>query len=140
MIILDTNVVSEPLRALPNPEVMTWLDAQHPQSLFLTSISVAELLAGVQLLPRGRRRNELQRAVDDVITLFEGQVLDFDLDAASAFASIHSSTTAAGRKMNFADAAIAAIAAARGMSVATRNVKDFDRAGVELINPWKSAA
>ncbi|MBB3193542.1 type II toxin-antitoxin system VapC family toxin [Roseateles terrae] len=140
MIILDTNVVSEPLRAQPNTEVLTWLDAQHPQSLFLTSISVAELLAGVQLLPRGRRRNELQRAVDDVIALFEGQVLDFDLDAANAFASIHASTTAAGRKMNFADAAIAAIAAARGMSVATRNVKDFDRAGVELINPWKSMA
>lgn len=137
MIVLDTNVVSETLRPTPNVDVLSWLDAQHPQAFFLTAISVAELFAGVQLLPRGRRRTELQRAVEAVLHLFDDRILEFDVNAASEFATIHAATVAAGRKMGFADAAIAAIAASNSMAVATRNTKDFERAGVELINPWK---
>lgn len=89
MIVLDTNVVSETLRPSPNADVLTWLDAHPPQGFFLTAISVAELFAGVPLLPRGRRRTKLQRAVEAVLHLFDGRILDFDVNAASEFVNIY---------------------------------------------------
>ena len=140
MIILDTNVVSEPLKAKPEPAVLAWLDAQAPTTLYLTSITLAELLAGVAALPAGRRRNKLRQALtDQVLPLFEGRVLAFDAQAAHAYAQVHAGAQAAGNPISFADGAIAAMAAAHGFTVATRNVRDFKGAGVEVIDPWAQA-
>ena len=140
MIILDTNVVSEPLKGEPEPAVLAWLDAQAPTTLYLTSITLAELLAGVAALPAGRRRNKLRQALtDQVLPLFEGRVLAFDAQAAHAYAQVHAGAQAAGNPISFADGAIAAMAAAHGFTVATRNVRDFKGAGVEVIDPWAQA-
>ena len=137
MIILDTNVMSEPLKPLPEPAVLDWLDRQSPQTLYLTTVNLAELLAGIEVLPQGRRRAELQHALTtQVIPLFEGRILSFDEKAAEAFARIHASAQALGNPISFADGAIAAIASAQGFILATRNVRDFKGTGVELINPW----
>ena len=137
MIILDTNVMSEPLKPVPEPAVLDWLDRQSPQTLYLTTVNLAELLAGIEVLPQGRRRAELQHALTtQVIPLFEGRILSFDEKAAEAFARIHASAQALGNPISFADGAIAAIASAQGFILATRNVRDFRSTGVELINPW----
>ena len=137
MIILDTNVISEPLKPLPEPAVLDWLDRQSPQTLYLTTVNLAELLAGIEVLPQGRRRAELQHVLTtQVIPLFEGRILSFDEKAAEAFARIHASAQAFGNPISFADGAIAAIASAQGFILATRNVRDFRSTGVELINPW----
>jgi len=141
VIILDTNVVSEPLRPAPDAAVLAWLDAQASATLCLTSITLAELLAGVAALPAGRRRNRLALALSDqVLPLFEGRMLAFDAPAAHAFARVHAAAMAAGNPISFADAAIAAIAAAHGFSLATRNVRDFKGTGLEVIDPWASAS
>lgn len=137
MIILDTNVVSEPLRPEPAPQVLAWLDAQPAGSLFLTTISWAELLSGVAVLPLGRRRTELQSALTQrVLPLFTDRMLTFDAAAAEAFAAIHAGARAAGNPIAFADGAIAAMAAARGFALATRNVRDFQGTGLRIVNPW----
>jgi predicted nucleic acid-binding protein len=141
MIILDTNVVSEPLRPAPDPAVLAWLDRQQPATLYLTAVNVAELLAGVEALPVGKRRATLEAAIGgQVLSLFDGRILPFDLLAARAFARLNAAAQAAGQTIGFADCAIAAIAAAHGFAVATRNVRDFSATGVELINPWDAAA
>jgi predicted nucleic acid-binding protein len=141
MIILDTNVVSEPLRPKPNPEVLDWLDRQAPETLYLTTISVAELWLGIELLPAGKRRTQLQKFMSaQVLPLFENRVLSFDEPAAAAFARIAAKSQAAGNRIDFADCAISAIALTRRFMLATRNTKDFKGAGIELINPWGSAA
>lgn len=137
MIILDTNVVSEPLRPAPDAAVLAWLDAQASATLCLTSITLAELMAGVAALPAGRRRNRLAQALtDEVMPLFEGRVLAFDARAAHAYARVQAGARAAGNPIGFADAAIAAIAVAHGFALATRNGRDFKGTGVELIDPW----
>jgi toxin FitB len=141
VIILDTNVVSEPLRPAPEPAVLAWLDAQVPATLCLTSVTLAELLAGVAALPAGRRRNKLALALtDQVLPLFEGRILAFDVPAAHAFARVQAGATAVGNPISFADAAIAATAAAHGYALATRNVRDFKGTGLELIDPWAATA
>ena len=137
MILLDTNVVSEPLRPEPNLAVRDWLDAQEPQTLYLTTINLAELLAGVEVLPAGRRRDALAHALNtQVLALFGGRVLPFDAKAAQVFAKTHASAQAQGNAMGFADCAIAAIAGAHGFAVATRNLRDFKGTGLEVIDPW----
>ena len=137
MIILDTNVVSEPLKPLPEPAVLDWLDRQAPQTLYLTTVNLAELLAGIEALPQGRRRTELQHALTtQVMPLFEERILSFDKKAAEAFARINAGAQALGNPISFADGAIAAIASAQGFILATRNLRDFRGTGVELINPW----
>ena len=141
MIILDTNVVSEPLKPLPEPGVLEWLDAQAPETLCLTTITLAELLAGIAALPAGRRRTKLAQALtQQVMPLFEGRVLAFDTPAAHAFAGVHAGALAAGNPIGFADGAIAAIAAARGFIIATRNVRDFKGTGVDIVDPWAARA
>ncbi len=137
MIVLDTNVVSEPLKSRPDPVVLAWLDAQEPATLYLTTVNLAELLAGVAALPLGRRRSELALALEErVLPLFEGRILAFDKVAAQAFARVNASAQAAGKPVSFADGAIAAIAMAHDFMLATRNVRDFEGTGVKLINPW----
>ena len=137
MIVLDTNVVSEPLKPEPNPAVLSWLDAQEPQTLFLTSINLAELMAGVEALPAGRRKDLLAQALStQVFSLFDGRVLPFDEKAAAMFGKTQAVAQAQGNTMGFADCAIASIARAHGFALATRNVRDFKGAGVVLTDPW----
>jgi predicted nucleic acid-binding protein len=141
MIILDTNVVSEPLRPKPNPEVLSWLDRQAPETLYLTAISVAELWLGIELLSQGKRRTQLQKLMSaDLLPLFENRVLAFDEPAATTFARIAAKAQGTGHRIDFADCAIAAIAMTRQFMLATRNTKDFKGTDVELINPWDPAA
>jgi toxin FitB len=137
MIILDTNVVSEPLKLQPDPKVLAWLDAQAPESLYITAINLAELAAGIAVLPAGRKRTVLQQSLDQrMMPLFEGRILHFDAKAAQAFAILSAKLQAAGSAISFADCAIAAIAMANGFALATRNTRDFKNTGVVLIDPW----
>lgn len=137
MIVLDTNVVSEPLKPAPDHSVLRWLDAQEPRTLYLTTITVAELLSGVETLPRGRRRTALERAMQtEVLPLFQDRILSLDLAAAHIFAATHAQAQAQGNPISFADCAIAAIARTHGHILATRNVRDFRGTGVALIDPW----
>jgi len=137
MIILDTNVVSEPLKPAPDAAVVRWLNLQVPHTLYLTSVSLAELLSGIAALPAGRRRDALQVALNaQMLPLFEGRILPFDTVAAQAFANVNAQATAAGNPISFADCAIAAIARVHGFVLATRNTRDFRDTGIETVNPW----
>ena len=137
MIVLDTNVLSEPLKPSPSQAVLAWLDAQAPESLFLSTVCLAELLAGVEALPAGKRRTALRQAVaEQVLPLFAGRVLPFDEPAAAAFAQALVGARKAGNPIGFPDCAIAAIAAANGCMVATRDGGDFRGTGVTIIDPW----
>ena len=141
MIILDTNVISEPLRPQPDQKVLAWLDRQAPETLYLTAVTVAELWSGIAQLPAGKRRTQLQQAMTgEIMPLFEGRILDFGLEAAASFGNLYVKAKAAGNTMDFADCAIAAIASTRQFIVATRNLKDFAGAGVKLVNPWDPEA
>jgi predicted nucleic acid-binding protein len=138
VIVLDTNVISEPLRAAPSPAVLAWLNAQSPDSLYTTTLNLAELYAGIAVLPAGKRRSDLAAAMRATIgRLFGGRVLGFDVAAAESYAVIAERTRASGLIVPHDDALIAAIALAHGFAVATRNVSDFAGAGVTIINPWE---
>lgn len=140
MILLDTNVISELMRADPNSTVLTWFGAHDAASLFISAVTEAELRTGVAILPEGKRRDHLQSALEGMIVEdFPGRVLPFDSQAARAYADIAAGRRTAGRPIAEADCQIAAIAKAAGAPVATRNVKDFDGCGVEVINPWDAA-
>ncbi|KQW37833.1 PIN domain-containing protein [Rhizobacter sp. Root404] len=137
MILLDTNVVSEPLRHAPEQRVIRWIDAQAMETLFLSAITVAELRAGVALLPAGKRRTGLQENLEKrVLPLFAGRVLPFDLNCTPAYAALTAKARAAGLAVAAADGYIAAIAAAHGLAVATRDTGPFAAVGVAVINPW----
>lgn len=138
MILLDTNVVSEAMTREPNPRVSAWLDAQAAETLFLSSITVAELLFGIGALPAGKRKHTLAAALDDVLNLFAARILPFDIDAARHYADVAVKARAAGKGFPTPDGYIAAIAASKGFVVATRDTSAFDAAGVEVIDPWKA--
>lgn len=141
MILLDTNVVSELMRPGPAGVVLGWFDHQEASNLFLSTISEAELRAGVAVLPAGRRRERLLAAVEAVVVQdFAGRLLPFDSAAARAYAAIYAARRAAGRPIAEADCQIAAIAACRGFAVATRNVGDFTGCGVDVVAPWRQPA
>lgn len=137
MILLDTNVVSEPLRPAPDTRVIEWIDAQPLETLFLSAITVAELRAGVALLPAGKRRTGLQQGLEKrVLPLFAGRVLPFDLACTQAYAALLARARTAGLAIASADGYIAAIAAANGFAVATRDTGPFEAAGAVVIDPW----
>ena len=137
MILLDTNVVSELMRAEPAQAVLDWFAKHDAADLFISAVTEAELRTGVAILPEGQRRDRLQVAIDAMIELdFPARVLSFDSPAAKAYAEIAALRRAAGRPIAEADCQIAAIARAMGTPVATRYVKDFDGCGIRLINPW----
>ena len=139
MIVLDTNVISELMRDSPQKAVLTWFNAQSTSSLFVTTVTEAEILTGIALLPDGGRRNGLVESADRVFTaLFAGRILAFDSDAANIYAQIFVQRHAAGRPISQADCQIAAIACSREASIATRNITDFEGIEVALINPWLS--
>jgi predicted nucleic acid-binding protein len=140
MIVLDTNVLSEPMKTNGNTAVAAWLDHQVIENLYLTTINVAELLLGVELLPIGKRRSALEARIGEVINSFDGsRILPFDVQAARYFAILVARAQAVGCKIAVADGQIAAIAASRGFSVATRDTAPFIAAGIPVINPWNPA-
>lgn len=137
MIVLDTNVVSELMRDRSHPAVLAWLDARPARRLFVTAVTEAEVYTGLAFLPEGKRRRGLTEAADRAFDgLFKGRVLPFESRAARSFAEIAAACRAAGHPMSQADAQIAAIARSRGMAVATRNIRDFKDAGIDLVDPW----
>lgn len=137
MILLDTHIVSEPLRPAPDTRVIAWIDAQPLETLFLSAITVAELRAGVALLPAGKRRTGLQQNLEKrVLPLFAGRVLPFDLACTQAYAELMARARKAGLAIATADGYIAAIAAANGFTVASRDTGPFEAAGAAVINPW----
>lgn len=137
MIVLDTNVVSELMRPAPAERVVRWVGGQPATSLFTTSITQAEILHGVMLLPAGRRRTGLASAAEAMFREdFGGRILPFDSTAAQIYARIAAERARAGRPISQFDAQIAAIARAAGAGIATRNVADYDGCGVDVIDPW----
>lgn len=137
MIILDTNVISEPMKMNGAPAVITWLDRQAAETLYLTTISLAALLVGIASLPDGKRKDGLGASLEGLLSgLFEDRILPFDQAAATAYAPLVARARSAGRTIGVADGLIAAIAADKGFSVATRDAGPFVAAGVSVINPW----
>ena len=137
MILLDTNVISELMRAEPAQIVLDWFGEHDSADLFISAITEAELRTGVAILPEGQRRDRLQLAIDAMIDQdFQGRVVPFDSLAAKAYAEIAAQRRAAGRPIAEADCQIAAIARVTDAPLATRNVKDFDGCGLRVINPW----
>jgi hypothetical protein len=137
MILIDTNVIFEPLRATPHPQVVAWLDAQPVDTLFLSVVTVAELRLGVARLPAGRRRNGLiEQLESQVLPAFTRRMLPFDLAATQRYAQAMAQVQAKGLSVSVADGFIAATAAANHMSVATRDTAPFIAMGLAVINPW----
>jgi len=138
MIVLDTNVLSEAMSPNPDDRVRQYLIRQASHELFTTTVSLAEILYGIELLPAGKRRSGLTAAAKSMFErLFPERVLPFDEEAARAFAPIAVERRAAGRPVSLFDAQIAAIARARDAVLATRNTSDFERCGLRLVNPWR---
>jgi len=134
--ILDTNVVSETMRLAPSSKVLAWLSERH-HDLYSTSITLGEVLYGIELLPRGKRRTELLAGAERMFTaVLAGRILPFEENAARAFAQIGSARQAIGKPISELDAQIAAIAQVHGASLATRNTADFEGCGITLLNPW----
>lgn len=137
MIILDTTVVSELMRTSPEPAVVAWTATRVFVELYTTTITRAEILYGIAILTAGRRRAALaEGATRMFLRAFTGRILTFDAAAADRYAEIRSTRRRAGRPISPLDAQIAAIAAVAGAAVATRNVRDFEGCGVEIIDPW----
>jgi predicted nucleic acid-binding protein len=137
MIILDTNVLSELMKPRPAATVVDWIAVQPAAGLYTTSITQAEILYGLMLLPRSRRRSALESAATSMFAEdFGERVLGFGSDAAPAYAQIASDRRRAGRPISHFDAQIAAIARSMGAAIATRNTADFDGCGVTVIDPW----
>ena len=137
MIVVDTNVVSEPLKPQPNTAVLTWLDRQAGPTLYLTATSLAELLVGVEKLPAGHRKAVLTGSLKPLLTKWFGpRVLPFDEAASAAYALLVGRARLQGRTISFADGQIAAIAHVHGFMVATRDRGPFESAGVGVIDPW----
>ncbi|MCA7930821.1 type II toxin-antitoxin system VapC family toxin [Burkholderia cepacia] len=137
MILVDTNVISEPLRREPNAAVIEWLDAQNVETLFLAAISLAEIRLGVAVLPEGRRREWLHQSIEQrVLPLFRGRILPFDDAASKAYASLRARARATGVAIAPSDGFIAGTAEANGLIVATRDVTPFEAMGIRVIDPW----
>jgi predicted nucleic acid-binding protein len=137
MLILDTNVLSEIMKASPFPRVMEWWSQQRPGDIFTTTVTMAELLYGIELLPKGKRRESLRHEAEVVFAHdLDGRILPFDEDAAQAYSKIAATRRLQGRPISYFDAQIAAIAICRGASLATRNIADFEGCNLRLIDPW----
>ena len=140
MILLDTNVISEPQRREPNARVLEWIDAQALETLYLSAITVAELRAGIALMPAGKRRDSLHGNLEKrLLPMFANRVLSFDMACTKAYAELLAKCRAAGLAVETADAFIAAVALANGFAVATRNTSPFEAVGVNVINPWQAS-
>ncbi|MGY3517738.1 PIN domain-containing protein [Micromonospora sp. PTRAS2] len=138
MIVLDTNVVSELMRAEPAPAVLTWLRQSSGASLHTTVVTVAEIRYGIARLPEGQPRESLHQAANEIFAAFPRQVLPFDLAAAGAYADVVAGRERLGRPIDGFDAQIAAICRAQAATLATRNIKDFADTGIGVIDPWQA--
>ena len=139
MIVLDTNVISEPLKPRPEARVLAWLGAQDAQTLFLTATALSELLVGIELLPAGKRKHAMMAAVQQTLDrLFADRFLPFDREAAVTSSLLASRAAARGFTISASDCQIAAIAAVHGFAVATRDAAPFLSVGVPTINPWEA--
>ena len=138
MIVLDTNVVSEPMKPNGNPAVQVWLDQQVAETLYLTTTSLSELLVGIEILADGKRKEGLAAALNELLArLFGSRILPFDQQAAMAYAPLVGRARAGGRIISGADGQIAAIAVVHGYAIATRDTAPFVAVGVPIINPWE---
>lgn len=138
MIILDTSVVSEPMKANSQATVQIWLDKQDAETLYLTTMSLSELLVGIEILPDGERKEGLDIALNKLlIRLFGSCILSFDREAALAYAYLVNYARSKGYLLAVADGQIAAIAATQGFIIATRDTAPFSAAGISVINPWE---
>ena len=139
MIILDTNVLSEPIKPQPNPLVLDWLDRQDIDTLYLTTLNVAEVLYGIELLSEGKRKKTLKLSMTKLLDRrIGGRILPFDDLAARRYVSIAVLARKHGQSLSFADAQIGAIAAIHGFAVATRDEVPFKAMGIKVINPWNT--
>lgn len=137
MIVLDTNVVSEAMKPEPHQNVLAWLNAQPNETLYLSSVTLAEMLFGIRTLPSGKRKEMLNEALNGLVELFEGRILSFDIDASRQYADLAVTARAAGRGFPVPDGYIAAIAVSQGFKVASRDAAPFEAANVSVINPWE---
>lgn len=139
MIILDTNVLSETMRPHPSETVLAWLALPSPETVYVTAITQAEILTGIECMPDGKRRRDFMKCAEAMFAEdFAGRILPFDSVAAPRLAWCVSLRKSQGRRVREFDAQIAAIAWAHRATVATRNIKDFAGCGIELINPWQA--
>jgi len=138
MIVLDTNVISEAMRPAPNPAVRAWLNEQVAETLYLTSVTLAEMLFGIAVLPAGRRKSTLTRSLDGLLALFGDRVLPFDAGAARHHSVLAVAARNAGRGFPTPDGYIAAIAASRGFIVASRDTSPYQAGGLRVVDPWQS--
>lgn len=137
MILLDTNLISEPWKPVPDQAVIAWLDDQAIETLFLPAITVAELRFGIAAMPSGKRQTILRdRLEDEVLPHFSERILSFDLAASQSYSELMARARIAGKAIGTADGYIAAIAAANGLAIATRDTSPFESAGLKVINPW----
>lgn len=137
MIVLDTNVLSELMRPVPEPKVVAWLEQQAGDALFTTAISRGEMLYGARVLPAGKRRDDLFRAIASIFsTDMAGRVLPYDEAAADAHAALAAERRSQGRPCSQSDMMIAGIVRSLGATLATRNVRDFEDCGIALVDPW----
>jgi len=137
MIVLDTNVVSEAMKPEPHTAVRAWLNDQAAETLYLSSVTLAELLFGIAALPAGKRKDMLAQALDGLMGLFRDRVLPFDTDAARRYAELAVTAKTNGRGFPTPDGYIAAIAASRNFIVASRDTAPYEAAGISVIDPWK---
>lgn len=136
MILLDTNVVSEPLKPSPDTVVVRWLNAQPPADVYLPAVVVAELYFGWAILHAGRRRKLRRDLIEQAVGQFEGRIIPFDLDAAVEYGRLMATARAHGVGLPILDGQIAAIALAHRATLATRNVRHFETTGIAIVNPW----
>ncbi|ENO85432.1 type II toxin-antitoxin system VapC family toxin [Thauera linaloolentis] len=138
MIVLDTNIVSEAIKPEPDSAVRAWLNDQAAETLYLSSVTLAELLFGIRALPAGRRKNMLDHALAELLALFKDRVLPFDTNAARHYADLAITAKQGGRGFPTSDGYITAVAASQGFIVASRDTSPYEAVGVTVINPWKA--
>ncbi len=138
VILLDTNAISEAIKPDPHPSVLAWLNAQVAEDLFLSSITAAELLFGIGVLPAGKRKDLLAERIDGLLNQFAPRILPFDTQAARRYAELAVNARGSGRGFPKPDGYIAAIAAAHGFAVASRDTSAFRAAGLKVIDPWNA--
>lgn len=140
MILLDTNVISEPLRQSGDKNVLRWMDAQTVETLYLSTISLAELRFGIAVLPAGKKKEGLHASLEQrILPLFAGRILSFDAPASQAYSLLRARARAEGKAIAPTDGYIAAIATLQGLMVATRDTAPFVAAGLTVINPWEAS-
>lgn len=138
MIILDTNVVSEMMKPEPHPTVWAWLNGQTAETLYLSSVTLAEILFGIAALPAGKRKDRLAQVLDGLMALFRDRVLPFDAEAARRYAELALKARNNGKGLPLADGYIAAIASSREFVVASRDTRPYEAAGILFIDPWRT--